>query len=430
MLFSRFVRPFTDQQHRRVDARSIIKSIGNFENLSFDRTLLRCPARYAARLSQAFTATDATLVEVEEIINIADIMTQNGKHCFTDGVGTISREMAVDILTELKSRGSKRHKKMKDSPALQIRFGGSKGMLSVDHKLKGNTICLRPSMTKFEAPESQKIEIASIFDRPRPYFLNRPLIMLLEGLEVPYETFEYFQEKAVDDVHLASQSLNKAAKLLEIHGLGSAYRLPSLMLNLHRLKLNHLPDTFYQDIIKYSVHDVLRSLKNKARIPIPGGWTLVGVADIHKFLKEGEIFACIKPVDSSKVIYLQGPILISRSPCIHPGDVQLAHAIGEPPRGSCFAFEALPNTVVFSVLGERPLPSCLGGGDLDGDIYNLIPLDTVPEFWPKKTHPPGEYTPAPRKLLDRPSTMADVAEFICDYINSDVRLSLLSAGPM
>jgi RNA-dependent RNA polymerase len=78
------------------------------------------------------------------------------------------------------------------------------------------------------------------------------------------------------------------------------------------------------------------------------------------------------------------------------------------------------------VVGDRPLPSYLGGGDLDGDEYNLIPLDTVPAFMPKKTYSPAPYTPATRKVLDRPSTMDDVADFFVEYINSDVIISCTS----
>src|SRR4051794_3544711 len=35
-------------------------------------------------------------------------------------------------------------------------------------------------------------------------------------------------------------------------------------------------------------------------------------------------------------------------------------------------------------IGDRPLPSCLGGGDLDGDSYSLIPLIDMPRFQPKR----------------------------------------------
>ena len=66
------------------------------------------------------------------------------------------------------------------------------------------------------------------------------------------------------------------------------------------------------------------------------------------------------------------------------------------------------------------MPSCLGGGDLDGDVYNLIPLKGHPDFTPSLVSTPTSYDPAVRKVLERPSTMDDVAEFVMEYINSDV----------
>ena len=103
----------------------------------------------------------------------------------------------------------------------------------------------------------------------------------------------------------------------------------------------------------FAVNHVLRDLKYHARIPVPGpdSWTLVGVADVHKYLREGQVFVC---VDSQQhgLLYLEGPVMVSRSPYIHPGDVQVAYAIGAPPAGSPFSRESLRNTVVFSVVGE------------------------------------------------------------------------------
>lgn len=156
-----------------------------------------------------------------------------------------------------------------------------------------------------------------------------------------------------------------------------------------------------------------------ARIPVPGAYNLAGVADIHQFLQPGQIFVCIKPIDGP-MKYLEGPVLVSRSPTIHPGDIQRAIAIGAPPPGSPFVHEPLPNTVVFSTTGERSLPSCLGGGDLDGDEYNVIPLNDLPEFLPSKFADPSEYEPAQRKELDHPCQHEDVASFVMDYITSDV----------
>lgn len=93
------------------------------------------------------------------------------------------------------------------------------------------------------------------------------------------------------------------------------------MLSLQKLGIDNHFDEFYYKSLEFAVHHVLRELKQRSRIPVPGGCTLVGVADIHGYLKEGEIFACYKTQDTGSTIYLEGPILISRSPTIHPGDV-------------------------------------------------------------------------------------------------------------
>lgn len=345
---------------------------------------------------QAFTATDATSVEVEEILRIDDISTSTPsgtKYDFTDGVGTMSLELARAIWSELKA-SRRRNRRAKTTPrAFQIRFQGCKGrcfgssfifflstlcvsagMLSVDYSLKGNVICIRPSIEKFQDPNSHTIDIARAFDKPGPYFLNRPLIMILEQLGVPYVVFKVryqtalstsyrsphtkaYQDRAVQEAQESTRSVKTFARMLETHGLGASYRLPSVLLGLSQLGIDNIPDNkFYSKLLEFSVYHVLRTLKNKARIPIPGGITVVGVADVHKFLKEEEIFVCTREPNSNRLQYIEGDVVISRSPTIHPGDVRIARAIGKPPPGSCFDREPLPNTVVFSVLGE----SCSG----------------------------------------------------------------------
>ncbi|KAK7064480.1 RNA-dependent RNA polymerase [Favolaschia claudopus] len=416
-----FVRSFRNERNELVTAQTIIANLGSFDGLAFDPKLRFCPARYAARISQAFTATDSTTVEVEEVIYIKEISDAATKYHFTDGVGTMSLELANAIWDEL-SASRRRKRRVKNHPrAYQIRWAGCKGMLSVDYQLKGHVMCIRPSMRKFDAANSTTIEIAKSFDKPGAYFLNRPLIMLLEGLGIPFEVFKGYQDTAVAEVQRSTTSLRAFARMLEIHGLGTAYKLTSILLALDHIGLDNLPgNKFYQKMLDFAVHHVLRLLKTKARIPIKEGVTVVGVADVHQHLREGEIFVCTREPDSNKLHYLEGDVLISRSPTIHPGDVQLATAIGKPPPGSCFDHEPLPNTVVFSVLGKRPLASCCGGGDLDGDVYNIIPLNKCPEFSPTRTFFPGDYTPATRRFVDHPSTMIDVAEFVIEYINSDV----------
>lgn len=63
------VRPFKDAYSRSVTAANIRKRVG-----IFDPKVLSCPALYAARISQAFTATDPSVtVEAVEIRQIHDV---------------------------------------------------------------------------------------------------------------------------------------------------------------------------------------------------------------------------------------------------------------------------------------------------------------------------------------------------------------------
>lgn len=341
-----FLSPFHDEKEsRRIDARTIIEDIG-----SFDPELMKCPARYAARISQAFTTTDTSVeVEAEETFFKNDI--ERNKSVFTDGIGTLSSALAEDIWGSLRAKkrrgyGGNRPR----SRAFQIRFQGSKGMVSVDYKLTGRVLVLRPSMIKFQSNTNTAIEIAGVFSRPGKMFLNRPLIMLLEGLGVPADTFLLLQRHAVTKIWRAITSVRAARSLITNFGLGSSFRLSSTLLNLEKMKCKP-QDKFYEHVIRLCVLHSLREIKYKARIPVPG-WTLVGVADVHSYLKEGQVFVCIEE-ENGKPTYLHGPVSVSRSPTIHPGDIQMAFAIGNPPPDSPFAHERLPNTVVFSTLGMQ-----------------------------------------------------------------------------
>ena len=54
---------------------------------------------------------------------------------------------------------------------------------------------------------------------------------------------------------------------------------------------------------------------------------------------------------------------------------------------------------------------------MDGDVYNVT---TVPNLIPPRTYDPASYEPAQKKLVDHDSTIADVADFVAEYIISDV----------
>ena len=184
-------------------------------------------------------------------------------------------------------------------------------MVSVDYRQSGRELVLRPSMIKFQAPEWSEIEIARAFDRPSPFYLNRPLIMVLEHLGVPYDVFKEYQDGAVRDAEDSRQDFERAGRLLESFGLGASFRLSSVLYHLHKLGVPMQRDPFYKHLLDFAINHVLRDLKHHARIPIPGH-TLVGVADVHGWLQPTEVFACIVNKQTKKLEYLEGDMVITR----------------------------------------------------------------------------------------------------------------------
>ncbi|KAG8758387.1 hypothetical protein FRC14_000156 [Serendipita sp. 396] len=395
----------------------IRESLGDFTKVR------NCPARYGARIAQAFSATeDGTLEVPDEILYEDDKKSPTGS-LYTDGIGRLSEEMAEEIWEHYTESRSKRSRRRLQTPsAFQIRLGGAKGMLCVDTRLQGRVVTIRRSMNKFQSNDRQ-IEISRAFDRPMQMYLNRPLIMLLETLKIGFEPFMDLQRVAVQETKSAAESIQSAARLLEKYGLGTAYRMTSILLQLQKLKVDlqsqesdNMVIPFLKRMMSFAVNHVLRDMKYKARIPVPKAWTLVGVADEWGYLKEGQIFAHVCASDGRKE-YVTGPVLISRSPTVHPGDARMVWAIGEPPEDAPRGLRELTNCVVFPCKGERSLPDMLAGGDLDGDIFCLIKDERL---HPKIEYSAGDYDRLPLVTLDQPSTGNDVANFVINYIRNDI----------
>lgn len=220
-----------------------------------------------------------------------------------------------------------------------------------DDTLHGDVFCLRPSQIKFEAPEVRTLDIQSTSSRPKAVFLNRPLIMLLEFLGVEPAVISSLQSSAVQEIQSIRTSLPKASQLFMQHNLGSSFRLPSLFNNISetlKLQISDPQDTGYirhrliEDVLYCAVAHTLREIKYRAHIYVPGSFTLLGVADEWDCLEEGEIYATVYDERTGKMQPILGPVTITRSPQIHPGDVQLVTAVNHP------KLNHLTNVVIFS----------------------------------------------------------------------------------
>ncbi|KAG5645067.1 hypothetical protein DXG03_007157 [Asterophora parasitica] len=440
-----FVSPFRHKETGIViDSEYIRRTLGDFEGTD----LLKEPSKFAARLAQAFTATDPSVgIHRGEWEETPDLGEKPYEH--TDGVGTISKALGVRIWAALCAGRGDRGKNSVQPSAYQIRFLGYKGVVAVDEQLDkrsdGIHMRLRPSMRKFQVSQAEMadIEIAQSFEHPNTCYLNRPLIMILEDLGVRLDSFVRLQEDAVADARTINDSCSQFRSILDNHSLGRPYRLSRLLQRIELLGLDLNPlnrnsgfdNPFLRQVRQVSMLDVLRDIKHSARIPIPESYLLVGVADEGPAyreagfnnvyaLPEGHIFACIQRSLDEEPKWLEGSCSISRSPVVHPGDVQRVRAIGKPPAGMLCLFGHMKNVVVLpSVgLGKRSLASQLGGGDVDGDTFAIICYEPL---LPSDTDEPASYLSAGTFTIDRESTVEDICNFVVEYIHSDV-LGLLS----
>ncbi|CAL1705570.1 unnamed protein product [Somion occarium] len=433
-----FMHPFVDNGGNLIDAAIIRSRLGDFSGV------IKSPSKYAARMAQAFTATDPSVKVPRQCVEEMEDLGSD-PYLHTDGVGTISKELGDQIWDALCKDRDEHYRKTAVQPsAYQIRFLGYKGVVGIDERLEGIKIRLRPSMNKFKIPgdDEAEIEIAQAFERPGMTYLNRPLITILEDRGVEKSAFLKLQMDAVADIRAAGDTMELARHLFRSHSLGTSYRIPYIIQCLSELGLGMkderpthiLQDAFFDRLILFAKNHVLRDIKHAARIPVPDSYMLVGIADegpVYEkegienvfMLEEGQIFACIHKANEEP-IYLQGHVVISRSPTVHPGDVQRVWAIGKPPAGQPCFFRNLKNVVVLPSVGARSLASFLGGGDLDGDLYSLI---KEPSLLPTQHVPPADYESAGTRKLphDGDSTIEDVCDFVVEYINSDV-LGLLS----
>ena len=126
-----------------------------------------------------------------------------------------------------------------------------------------------------------------------------------------------------------------------------------------------------------------QAIKKKARVLVPESATLIGVVDTDGILEEGEVFVQIrrdsykyttsdpKGVEKAQINQLMdgkqevltGEIMVTRNPCLHPGDIRVLTAVDKP------EFHHLSNVIIFNSKGPRPLCNMMAGGDLDGDVY-------------------------------------------------------------
>lgn len=245
--------------------------------------------------------------------------------------------------------------------------------------------------------------------------LNRQLIKILEDLGVPSQVFLDLQRTAVDRLrYLTTTSAINTATFLEEMDCPRATRLPALIRLLNQIGLDFRQDPFLYSVIEMAVVTKLRDIKYRGRIPVESGHTLDGIMDETGTLAEGEVYVVTESSpDGGQKVLLQNGIVVSRSPAMHPGDVQIVNAVDVHPKSP---LKRLSNVIIFSQHGERDLPSQLSGGDLDGDQYHVI-FDR--RLIPPTTFPAAAYPRMTAEALDHEVTRQDMSDFLIKFMESD-----------
>lgn len=287
-------------------------------------------------------------------------------------------------------------------------------MLSLDSRIPGNAVRIRESMIKFEG-SGDDLEICGSSKRPLRMYLNRQLIKILEDCGVDGEWFLALQRKAVQELRSITESSMNASFFLEARHIGGAFYLPWFIRKINALGMPFQEDDFLKNVIEMMVLVELRSLKYRSRIPVAQGHTLYGIMDETDTLKEGQVFiiTSTESGDGKKDVLTGKNMIVTRSPALHPGDVQIVEAIDVP---RDHPLRKLSNCICFSQKGERDLPSKLSGGDLDGDLYHII-FD--PAARPKQIFYPADYPRAEPIDIGRPIEKEDMINFFITFMQTD-----------
>lgn len=380
---------------------------------------IKIVAKYGARIGQTLTSTIKTLkVSPEWIAEVEpDVTDKEGKYIFSDGVCTITHDLAEKIKEELE---------LEEVPAAyQARFLGCKGVWSV---LFDNTsatsvsensdgirlqnpsqIRIRESQQKFvkKTSESQYFEVCGYSKFVKTY-LNRQIIMLLSALGVSDEVFKgklsKYRKSLEDEKFIVSliqyDEWNKTFNQMYLSGLCKTND------RLFRSVVSHCKDILYRD------------LKSKARIHIDEGAYVMGIMDEFGILEYGEAFLSIKHKDLS--LTLNKKCAVTKCPCMHPGDIRLLnfrkYDPDKPETEKYKVFESYKNVIIYPQKGKRPHPNEIAGSDLDGDQYYVFYDQDFCKFVPVE---PMDYTDNSVSVKKESISLKDVIEFFAEYNNNN-----------
>lgn len=190
--------------------------------------------------------------------------------------------------------------------------------------------------------------------------LNDEVVVLLSALGVPDATLMRKQQEHLDFLQQAIYDPRQAFRFLcyvNKPELAEAVLMESL--EAVRPRVASLVNGEYEKMLN-------KRDEQRCRILVPKSRLLFGVCDAWGVLKEGE---CAVKVtmdgDGQPYALKETEVLVTRNPCLHPGDLQKFRAVARD------ELAHLVDCIVFPARGRRPAADMMSGGDLDGDTCKL-----------------------------------------------------------
>ncbi|KAH7938636.1 hypothetical protein HPB51_028846 [Rhipicephalus microplus] len=258
-----------------------------------DLSAIHSVPKFMARLGQAFSQSLGYLTVPSQFTSIEpDIKktiatrrsgeTLQREYVFSDGIGRISHVLLRKVHRALDFEEGE------EPCAMQIRYGGFKGMLLLDPMLAGRRIIFRQSMYKF----SSEHEDLCVFktSKPRVLYLNRPMITILEQSGIRAKVFLTLQNHILDSFIDSMLDPHEATQVLCTY---SAMLLPYK--ELAGVGVDLTVEPFFRALVRAVNRKALckyKELKTKARILVPPafGRTMFGVLDETGTLEYGQVF--------------------------------------------------------------------------------------------------------------------------------------------
>ncbi|XP_067121767.1 uncharacterized protein [Centruroides vittatus] len=386
-----------DDTGKSLTLKDILRELGNFENI-------KCIPKYMARIGQVFSqAVDAIHVDRSKIEEMTDITiprrNSNGQYIFSDGIGKISPELAKKVFEKLDISN--------EPSAMQIRYAGFKGMLTVWPDMEGEKINFRESMKKFLS-NNESLEILKV-SKPRMVYLNRQIITILSQLDIPDRVFFKLQKSMFEKMLKSFIYEEDARDMLKQY---CAFRINYRKIN--EFDIDMLYEPFFVSLLRAIFYKHIDKLKVKTRIPIPPdqGRIMFGVLDETKRLEYGQVFIQytkdIWDEEDRKPVKYIGEVLVTKCPCMHPGDIRKFQAVDIP------ELSHIRDCIVFPAKGKRPHPDEMAGSDLDGDEYCVIWMEDL--IFKCENCTPGDYSNLKEKELDREIMAEDMVDFFLKFI--------------